>query len=424
MWKCILLLFGSFLGLCFGQKCDWPNDPYEPVAETADFPANPVKLAGWLGFDPLQPDSKPFGFMDVHALRRHAWNVFAGMTAPSKVRWPKEGEILPRWETWYDVDEVFNCPSSREFLTPLFEPPRQLLPLPPGRTLNVTARVLFNRTAREYIRGKRLYEAATLDNMQAALPAATPAPQEPIDFPPAAIAVKTVWMPVKATGCTPIPVWDSEGSMLHAPTNFPDTWPRSVGVVAAEGDETACEHVRQRVPISRFHSVKLDDNVRLEKNLAPKADLGDYLVLVGLHFTTKEIPNWVWCTLWWHDRANQGEFAEDRPKTLHGVWRNYLMDTAYDMDRPMERDATPKIAFNPYLEAGHVDGVTANCMTCHRRATWRLPTTERVTLNSFGQSLSLDQIVVRGSEASTTTYFPEYPSLLKLDFLWSLRRAH
>jgi len=124
MLKFNLLLFSCCFGSCMAQKCDWPNDPYEPVASVADFPADPVKIVGWLGFDPFQPDSKAFGVMDVHSLRRHAWNVFAGMTAPSKVSWPNQEQKLARWETWYEVDsEVFNCAATRELFSPLFQSP-------------------------------------------------------------------------------------------------------------------------------------------------------------------------------------------------------------------------------------------------------------------------------------------------------------
>jgi hypothetical protein len=41
-------------------------------------------------------------------------------------------------------------------------------------------------------------------------------------------------------------------------------------------------------------------------------------------------------------------------------------------------------------------------------------------LEAGGSALSFKQIVVRGSEAATATYFPEYDDSLKLDFLWTL----
>jgi hypothetical protein len=86
---------------------------------------------------------------------------------------------------------------------------------------------------------------------------------------------------------------------------------------------------------------------------------GGYAVLVGFHFATREVRNWVWATFWWHNFPNQGPYAEDRPRTLKGVWRNYLMAASYDMVRPREADGKPHIAYNPYLEGQFWDGVTS-----------------------------------------------------------------
>jgi hypothetical protein len=147
-------------------------------------------------------------------------------------------------------------------------------------------------------------------------------------------------------------------------------------------------------------------------------------VLVGFHFATHELKNWVWATFWWHNEPGQGPYAEDRPKTLKGVWRDYLMTVSYDMDRPREADGKPHIAYNPYLEGTLDDGVTSNCMTCHRRATWRLDGNNGIwtllTDNERAQE-QFTNIVVRGSDAAVGTYFDvPYNDLLKTGFLWSL----
>jgi hypothetical protein len=97
---------------------------------------------------------------------------------------------------------------------------------------------------------------------------------------------------------------------------------------------------------------------------------GDYAALVGFHFTTKEIDDWIWATLWWHDQPNVGQFTQDRPDQVSGVWRNYLMDTAYSMQTPPQPDGSPHVTFNPWLEARFPSGTLSNCMACHQRATW------------------------------------------------------
>jgi hypothetical protein len=97
--------------------------------------------------------------------------------------------------------------------------------------------------------------------------------------------------------------------------------------------------------------------------------VGDHVILTGMHFTTKEIPDWVWATFWWHDKPSDGPFGADIPSAVQGVWRNFRMDVAYSTDLPLEYDSTPKVAFNPYIES-FAFGSATNCMACHQQARW------------------------------------------------------
>jgi len=133
-------------------------------------------------------------------------------------------------------------------------------------------------------------------------------------------------------------------------------------------------------------------------------------VLVCVHVTTKEIPEWVWATFWWHDRPNDGPFAADRPAAVTGVWRNFRMNTAYSMDTPREYDGTPHSCFNPWLEARFANGVASNCMTCHQRATWPMPTPPAGVSQPFLP-------VTRGAMPPDDPFFQ---GRTKLDFLWSV----
>ena len=59
--------------------------------------------------------------------------------------------------------------------------------------------------------------------------------------------------------------------------------------------------------------------------------------LTGMHIITKEIPNWMWVSLWWSPTPNQ-DFGGDRPDSVTrlgsasgpGVWANYKMCVATD----------------------------------------------------------------------------------------------
>ena len=96
---------------------------------------------------------------------------------------------------------------------------------------------------------------------------------------------------------------------------------------------------------------------------------GDWLVLVGANLATRELENWVWVALWWHDHPKEGPDAIGRPTSVEGVWRQFLMQVAFDADRPASADGGPHICFNPWLEGrfpnmGRGGGTVSNCLAC------------------------------------------------------------
>jgi hypothetical protein len=253
-------------------------------------------------------------------------------------------------------------------------------------------------------------------------------------FPQGAVAVKTAWWLVKAKGPpTALPVWDPNSnstqpggnSPLGVAEQEPGRWARWVAVnpdLSASGEsETVTKvgrvaYATRVVPIRRFFYVQLTKNqaAQVTKVLegetitatpGAKAEAGDFLILVGLHFTTKEIPNWVWATFWWHDRPDEGPYAEQRPSMVLRRWRNYLMNVSYSMNDPREPQGSPHICFNPYLEAitpTFLASTVSNCMTCHRQAVWK-----------GGPDFSRASGEISVADKS-------FAGKLRLDFIWSL----
>jgi hypothetical protein len=241
------------------------------------------------------------------------------------------------------------------------------------------------------------------------------------EYPQKSMALKLVWKVVHKVEKTPLPIYDEEPRELTADAKPPKGWKRRVVVDPTRTEIPAGETLdiwgfpaSRVVPLTAFYHFSLNADQVFQataiSDFPPK--VGDIAILV--HFTTKEIPNWVWATLWWHDNPEKGEFAKDRPEstTLKGPWRNYLMDVSYDMDLPKESDNTPNAVFNPWLEAQAVNGVNSNCMTCHRRASY-LPE------SASGLSGQLRK-VTRGSPDEREPIFLQGT---KLDFLWSLKTA-
>jgi hypothetical protein len=109
--------------------------------------------------------------------------------------------------------------------------------------------------------------------------------------------------------------------------------------------------------------------------------------------TTKEVPDWTWTTLWWHDAPDRGRFAADRPASVTGWAANYVMDATLDAAMP---------CMNPWLEARFPGGVASNCVSCHERA-------------AAGAREFLP--VTTGRTAATDAYFADKTTT---DFMWSV----
>src|SRR5262249_51905773 len=154
------------------------------------------------------------------------------------------------------------------------------------------------------------------------------------DFDRSSIALKTAWWVVKKKekGMTTMPVWDgipddipdSKKNSPDSKKNFPYTsWTRCVSVDPSNSPSRPIK-IKDcngktidsiTVPLNQFYGFEIDLNQlsTVRASGVPggeKADIGDSVVLVGMHMTTREIPNWVWASFWWHDKPNEGEFAQ------------------------------------------------------------------------------------------------------------------
>ena len=166
---------------------------------------------------------------------------------------------------------------------------------------------------------------------------------------------------------------------------------------------------------------------RLVSDFGQSPEIGDYIALMAIHTTTKGIDNWTFQTFWWTPFPDVGPHADFRPDSVRGVWRNYQMCTAWDMETPREPDGSPHICFNPYLESDlgptqpyqvgsqtfppdPMAGHRSNCQTCHARAAWPSVSTDPFSAN-YGRIFNTGYLAPND---------PYYAGLVKTDFLWSL----
>jgi hypothetical protein len=403
--------------LCYGKL--EAQGLYKPIPAGFDFPADQTALL-------TIRDNK-----DVAAMRHHAWMVFAGLTQPAR---PNEADSEAVWETWYHGDEVFApagpSPQGIRKAKRVFTPLRQSVM--PGVVLqaagqSVASFTLFNQETKDHIRTNRYQMAEAMDALNASWPIGGPPQDRKIkDFPAPSMSLKTTWWVVKKNQPTGMYIWDEKAEADPAGPQPAPQWKRAVIVdptrAQIPADESANTTIRGKqfpdshvVPLSAFYHFTATADDLSSLNSAPvgtgedpnlgQVEVGDFLVLAAMHFTTKEIPQWVWATFWWHDRPDVGPYAENRPdaRALKSYWRNYKMDVTLDMTTPAAPDGKQKVIFNPWLEARFKDGVHSNCMACHQLADW--PRSDFLPIQ-------------RGPLPHDAQRFRD---TTKMDFLWSLR---
>jgi hypothetical protein len=422
------------------------------------FPANEADLLR-LRDDPSEPN--------ISRMRMHAWDLFVGLT---------EGE--PAWETWYTKCNVklvtkgcLDQPGSRgqniQHLLPDFEIPAQSLQfleqlfVPSGAAPDAQdparqtpafrlalkefiadygnhpqfASVLFNYQAANHILKECLYPQSA-DRGQGenlACPGRATARRDIAAFPRDSIVLKTVWEVArknseKGSGLAgPIDTWSSSlWNRVHSSNFDPKSLSKtSVMIDAAKAAECDDRDYQdgEAVPLGCFYSHKLtQEDIDLFPHLLAEINVhhlvaGDYLILVGMHVTTKEIPEWVWATFWWDNHSFSDRHKAGRPPNLGINWRHFLMETTLSGYTPLENDGGPKIVFNPYLETAIANGVISNCLQCHREAAYgyKMPVNpyELGILGRDGKSLASGKALV-----------PGYPGDgVQTDFLWSIADA-
>lgn len=407
-----------------------PPSGYFDIPKGYDFPADRQTL------------EKYRSDQNVDAQRLHVWNVFAGMTQPTP-----DGKYAI-WETWFSEDETFASGAQPQAIGPrrIIRRFRQPAQLRPGRGVaaaeaagtGLMSFVLYNYSAYKHVRAQKLNLSSVLDGLSQSGVVDPKVLGDRIipEFPNDAVALKTVWWPVARDKITPMPVWDPESNPLNPNGNPFTSWPRVVAIDPLStnippNQTTSVTFFNKQFPnshvvgLGEFHYIVLDKQtaaaamqngqianaVRLA--LGRPLQAGDYAVFAGTHLTTKEISDWVWATFWWHDHPDDGPYAADRPNSVRGVWRHYLMNASYDLNFPKQADKSPDITFNPWLEAGFPRGIQSNCMNCHNRASWQLnwkssDPAGRVFLPIFrgDPDLANDPSYAKGQ--------------LRTDFLWSI----
>lgn len=399
-----------------------PYGAYVEPPSVRTYPARPNDVERWIAA------------ADVPAIRRHAWDVWESITTAS-------GEdSLPVWETWYTGYEVFQLdpatlakgtrtqfrdferPSQFHHFAAVRTPGRQVHGGIPRDTAEmVTSFNRYTSSLANFIVNNGYNQASVLNGINAGFDSANTAlaqrqiltSTDTVDA--TQIALKPVFQFIRGDSATVIPYWDgiSTGTTTNLENPTPSTWMQGV-VVDPTGKLTPGTKVLASVngqpadsllvvPLSALYHFQLtaadsaaysdfaktsgDDigqgNQGDSTSVAALVRPGNYALLMAMHVTTKEIPNWTWQTFWWSPNPSDPIYGADRPASIPAPWSNYNLAVAYFMSQPNQVGGDPYVAFNPYLETnlqGFVPqatgdstfwtGVQSNCMSCHRSARW------------------------------------------------------
>jgi hypothetical protein len=410
-------------------------------------------------------------------VRRHAWDLWSGLTAPSDS--VVDGQRLPVFETWYSIPEVYNTKGRAGVDHRTLRHPFKVATQSAvangsrgGAPAGLMSFVKLNRASADFIWDNGYHLTPTLRGLMTRFDRdATATVERSIKpFPTNAAALKLVYWLVKnpaspqsERGLTALPIWDPNypppaGGLPPMHT----TWKNAVAVDPADRyPEGSLQQVNVNgtraqpnptwapvVSLRRFYAHRLTsaqdvadarvymdmmssaagEQERLVTNAGQTPELGDYVVLLAMHVTTKEIDDWTFQTFWWMPSPNVAPFGDDRPSSIRAPFDNYEMCTAYSTVSPRAPNGALPICFNPYLEtdlgatkpytmdgktfpADPMAGTRANCMNCHRRAAYPAFDDKVPSSADFGH------VYNDGYRAPNDPYFDK---LLKTDFMWSI----
>jgi hypothetical protein len=396
-------------------------------------------LPAWFKFQSKETVNGWITTDDNKAITAHAWELWAALTTLTDQE--LNGEKVPVYETWWDGDEALLPPTKalktrrgiRRFKRPVqFEHrdrarARAGLPSSPRRPVQSLFDIVkYNDEIKQFIAKNKYNDHAELDRTNAGWKKTPIADRKLLDFPDTSVMLKPVYRSVSGTAVTILPYWAGPVNSTSPATPGPTTWSRKMAVVPpGAGVEAKKFRVREagddlpRVAVSDFYNIKLTKEQAAE--LGPRFQEGDYMLLVGMHVSSREIDNWTWQTFWWSfTKPGIPAAVKSRvqaPFDHYQVATGYTFMTGHDAEGQDNPSSLPTVCYNPYLEAGFDNsvfvrpnqlGIESNCMSCHRCAAWPATTASQPNPNYVANG------VVDPGDAAL------FADKTKTDFLWGV----
>ncbi len=477
-------VFLAILGMAtlfFATRCNSPivvgNTVIIPQSFPGDsitgitFPTDSHTINGWVNNPAFA------GYYDSASIYKHAWGIWAGLTATTTQSVTKADGNLLVFETWMGLNEVRDyivaglpCSSGELKKTnrPMLTRPtqfghagnlattiNQLPKLNSKDTVLPTdlwVTVSYNPEQACHAINNKLFKQSVLNSYYNAS-AVGSVPQ----FPAASISIKPTYLefPASAT-ILKMPVWlnppNPPGALsVFQPAQFPlcvfvDVKNRQqagrnlvpVTVNCTNPDSIAnatcnlSDFINFAIDSTMAAFMNAQDSVQGMNNTTNgygKAEPGNRVLLVAMHVTTKETTNWTWQTYYWTPTpATPGAPSSNLAASLitpqvKGAARHYALNAAYVMTTPNNSSAAnagPMFGYNPYLEGGFGPSTFNISNTTFPDFKYGMQTNcmscHALAVPSNATGYNTDMYV----DMNSPTFFN---GQVKLDFAWSIQTA-
>jgi len=432
-------------------------EPTKPEASIApiDLPSD----VGIVGFSFPESQNTIYSWLyaeDDDSIAKHAWGIWAGLTKETDQSY--DGQNLRVFETWLGVKELSDAVGKMDKFAgckPVkvtrntLNAPKQfshagLTTTPVDTDYSILETVSYSPDAACFASQNLIFNKSTLDKFRV-----NGEISKITDFPVTAVTTKPTYFVTKSnSGLVRLPAWNT--TPVPAKAFGHKSWNNYVYVdldnhqqpgkqlIPVTVDNPTQEQLEAAtVNLTDFIYFKLDSaaasylNEHQDQGTDPAHQFhpGDIALLVAMHVSTKEIPNWTWQTYFWvPNPANPGDpssptIAHLKPAEITGAPAHYALSSCYAMTYPNQPVSGGKqgekslICYNPYLEAGfgpsvfhHANtwqpdykfGVQTNCASCHALST-----------SSGKLGYSTNQYIDMND--------PMFKDDVQLDFAWSIQ---
>lgn len=396
---------------------------------------------------------------DTASINKHAWGIWTALTMPSN---NVDNDSIPilvyqTWKTRLDLmPKSASTPmllEKRKEIRGLLHKPNQFghggknsrLSLSSGDnpSLNeVLVTESYNSSSSAHIDSFKLFTKASLSNMQKNGQTDIP------EFPNSSISIKPTYKVLAqvdyVNGKCAMNAWNGPSADK---TGFgEDKWNNKIYIdTTNKTHEIAGNKIYNINDFIFYRLGKVQaDSINSISNTSSgyyhKVKARDFVILVGMHVTTKETKRWTWQTFWWAPNSENPPApssiykASYRPSQLKSAPRHYALASAYTFIFPNQpliggnNIGTSVIGYNPYLESNfsypnplryHAVVITngkkifndigdrTNCMSCHAMSNFNPDTSSSNTIKYLG-----DTYVDKNDS--------RLKGFIKTDFLWSL----